>query len=210
MSTGLVLLELDSESSTRIIRFMVEEAVEMTPAGRYLCVTFPLPSSWTASTPFDAIVTTAVLGRPETRIDQADWEFAGNGCMRLCASGEHSRTVDSEIGLLLFRRSGAKPFARKAEVSKDLVDEAILPALHPVFTRDVANNVWHLPVEGYRDKIRNRLQTLFSWPDERMLIISRAGRRWLKWHPMDLDDDLVGVPEKQHYPWADPQFSLLN
>jgi hypothetical protein len=64
--------------------------------------------------------------------------------------------------------------------------------------------VWHIPVSGYRGRLRRRLGALTTWSDEHVVLVTQAGRRRLTPTPMDLDGDLVGVPTKQEYSWTQP------
>jgi hypothetical protein len=210
VNIGMTLVEVESSALKQKVRRQVKQAMSLTPVGRQLCVTFPLPRKWIESFPYDAIVVSEVLGKPETRAEPNEWVFSVNISIRLCKAVADQRVVSGEIGVLIFRRSGEMAYTRRATMAQEKLDKAILPVLNPVFTRDVANNVWHLPSEGHVSRIRNRLQSLYTWPDERTLLVSSESQRSLAWKRLNLDDDLVGVPTKSSYRWSADQLEMLG
>ena len=199
MKIGMTLVELDHDSGKNDVQDLVKRAMKVTPPGRQLCVIFPMPGDWQRSFPFEAIATSTVLGTPLSRTSEREWAFTGNISVRICSPSVRRRRVVREMGIVAFRRSGEKAYSRRTLINKRDLKTAVIPALHPVFTRDVANNVWHIPAKGYVGRIRNRLQSLFTWPDERTVLVGRKGNRFLPWDALNLDNDLVGVPQKHAY-----------
>ena len=201
MTVGMTLIEVNPNISKAALGRMIRKAKSLTPEGRQLCATFPLPDAWGKSAPYEAIITNAVLGRPSERTEPHEWVFSGNICVRRCKVAKGSRQVVGEVGVLMFRRSGDMAYTKRTQVDEVTIGNATLETLHPAFTRDVANNVWHLPVQ-FVGKLRNRLQALFTWPDEMTLLVSASGEKKLPWRPLALDDALIGVPTKHDYPWV--------
>ena len=202
MNVGMTLVEVSQPMSKAVLACVVRDAKEATPNGRQLCVTFPLPDSWSESMPYEAIITNEILGRPSERREPHEWVFSGNLCVRRCRVKRGERDVVGEVGVLMFRRSGDMAYTKRSEVDESTIQKATLDSLHPVFTRDVANNVWHLPDTRYVTRLRNRLQALFTWPGESTLLFDVAGIKILRWKPLLLDADLVGVPTKREYDWV--------
>jgi hypothetical protein len=99
----------------------------------------------------------------------------------------------------MYRKSGEKAYLRRLTSNDEFIDKARFNAIHPVFTRDVANNVWHLSRSNAVSRIIQRLSALLTWPDERTRIISNSSTRSLAWRPLNLDKDLIGVPTKVEY-----------
>ena len=201
MTIGMTLIEVSPTFSKAVLERMIREAKAATPEGRQLCLTYPLPDAWNKSEPYEAIITNAVLGRPTERIEPHEWVFSGNICVRRCKVEQGKRHVTGEVGVLMFRRSGDMAYTKRTQVDEDTIRKATLESLHPAFTRDVANNVWHLPVRSI-GKIRNRMQALFTWPGETTLLVLPTSKKKLPWKPLLLDDDLIGVPTKRDYEWA--------
>lgn len=201
MTVGMTLIEVNPNIPKDVLGRMIRKAMSATPEGRQLCVTFPLPDAWGKTAPYEAIITNAVLGRPSERTEPHEWVFSGNICVRRCKVIRGKRQVVGEVGVLMFRRSGDMAYKKRTQVDEVTIDSATLETLHPAFTRDVANNVWHLPVQCV-GKLRNRLQALFTWPGEVTLLLQPISDKKLSWQPLALDDALIGVPTKQDYPWA--------
>ena len=189
---------------------MLDRAIRSTPAGRFLAVIVPLNLCWEESAPIESQVVARVLGVPSSRSDNSEWEFFGNLAIRACSLGGPWRSVLHESSVILLRRSGEKIYERRRTATLEIIDRATLPTLHPVFTRDVANNVWHLPVKGFNTNIRRRLGALLAWSDEAIVLITERSRRRLPVLPMDLTQDLIGIPRRRDYEWVTNQPSLFN
>lgn len=199
--TGLVLVELKESISEERAIDEIMEAMEATPPGRYLCISYVLPTAWCHGQIWESVATRLILGSPTERSSGAEWQFAGNVFIRVCRKKSAGRDLEREMALVIFRRAGAPAYSRRSEIGPSDLRLATLPVLHPVFTRDVANNVWHIPSQGFKTRIRRRLQALYTWPDEATILIGSGEPRRLPWRSMNLDDDLVGVPSKKPYDW---------
>ncbi len=200
-SIGLVIVNVADDFTKRSLNLNARQAMQATPPGRTIAFIFSMPSSWAVSRPVESVLTDTILGRASHRGSDPEWEFAGNLAVRICNPLPDSRDVLREVGVLLFRRVGDKPYVRSKIVDSGLKREANMQTLHPVFTRDVANNVWHLRPSYYRTRIRKRLGPLLAWPDESILVISGATSRRYSNVPLDLETDLIGVPKKVDYEW---------
>ncbi|MEI8127970.1 MAG: hypothetical protein WCG86_09220, partial [Actinomycetota bacterium] len=139
---GVVISEVPEGCDQSTIERMIGTGMESVGPGRALAVTYYLPDEWSRSTPVESIVVRTVLGNPSHRIEQPEWEFFGNLGIRLCLGTGAARQVRREMGVVILRRVGPKPYQRRHQVDQSTIDASTLPALHPVFTRDVANNVW--------------------------------------------------------------------
>ena len=77
-----------------------------------------------------------------------------------------------------------------------------MPVKDPVFTRDVANNVWHLSEENLIDRLIARFSSLLTWQDEDFVVVSGTKiSQVTDRKKLDLKSDLVGVPTKVPYFW---------
>ncbi len=198
---GTVVVEIPDGVSISGIKALVHKAMDATPAGRILSVVFPLPQNWTTSKPIEATITLAVMGSPSRRATDPQWMFFGNLGVRIYRCRGRSQKVNREIAILMFRRSGPKAYERRLDVSEVTVAASRIEVSHPVFTRDVANNVWHLPLRGHKGHIRRRLSMLLTWSDEKLLLIGPKSQVSISHQIEDMDTALVGVPRKLPYQW---------
>lgn len=77
-----------------------------------------------------------------------------------------------------------------------------IPVADKVFTRDVANNVWHLLNDDFKERVITRFSTLLTWQDEDFLIVEPSKTIEVKERKaLVLKEDLVGVPNKVPYFW---------
>jgi len=77
-----------------------------------------------------------------------------------------------------------------------------VPVKDPVFTRDVANNVWHLSEENLIERLIARFSSLLTWQDEDFIVVSGTKiSQVTDRKKLDLKSDLVGVPSKIPYIW---------
>lgn len=207
---GIVVVEIPHANFAGDLSRMLDTAMARTPSGRILAAIVPMNSFWAVSVPVESQIVTRILGVPSSRRENDEWEFFGNVAVRACSLGGSGRTVLHESSVMLLRRSGAKIYERRKSTSQAVIDDATLPTPHPVFTRDVANNVWHLSAKGFNASVRRRLGALLAWPDESILVVTERSRRRHSVLPMDLTDDLIGIPRKHDYEWATRQPSLFS
>jgi hypothetical protein len=166
--------------------------------GRYLISVFDAPSNWESRIPIEALVVSGTLGNIENR--SPNWEYFGNGAIR-CYKGKSlklSRTLQWNI----IKKFGDKPYKRRIEFSIVKTKQNIVPVKDPVFTRDVANNVWHLNEENLTERLIARFSSLLTWNDEDFIVISGTKISKIdERKKLVLKSDLVGVPSKVPYIW---------
>ena len=205
---GLSVLLVDPNDSTANINKRLKSLMEKTPAGRCCAVIYELPQKWEESKPIESISLSTVLGAPKNRSEHNDWEFFASLATRLCKPQESGRKIDREIGIIIFVKKGEKIYERRHNASPHLIEESLLPTLHPVFTRDVANNIWHMKSSRSFNQIIDRLSGLLSWADEHTLISKGSDFRSRPRAKPDYDNDLIGLPQKEDYEWVTKQPAL--
>jgi hypothetical protein len=208
-SIGLVVVDASRLTNDRSVTHAVFRGIQATPEGRHLAVLIDLPRSWEAGRNIEAAVCAQILTRPEARSDGDEWEYFGTIVVRMCGSTGSDRDVEREVGVVVCRRHGPKPYERRWEMSSQRADAARLDVLHPVFTRDVANNVWHLWGDDPSDEIVRRMAHLLTWPDEETLVIAHRSSRRINRRSARLERALIGVPSKRTYAWRGAQLELV-
>jgi hypothetical protein len=167
-------------------------------SGRYLISVFDAPTNWDSRVPLEALVVSNTLGNIENR--NSSWEYFGNGAIR-CYKGQ-SLKLSKTLQWNIIKKIGDKPYKRRNEFSIAKTIQNTVPVKDPVFTRDVANNVWHLKEENLIDRLIARFSSLLTWQDEDFVVVSGS-----KISKIDdrkkliLKSDLVGVPSKVPYIW---------
>lgn len=176
----------------------VISAMEHVESGRCLFVLWEVSSDWGTSIPVESIAVQTILGQPEERTSNS-WVFYGNGAVRLY---EPNNPVSTSTWMWIgCRREGDKAYRRKQneKLSKKILDSSLIPVSHKVFTRDVANNLWHLPAQNGLVRIIRRIQALTTWSDEVLLVCSNSHNEKLTHLSLDCNDDLIPVAEKISY-----------
>ena len=203
-TNGAGLVVIDFSKSHRFGSSTVVRPMKLTPPGRVLAAIYRFPREWKRSVSWDSLLNSAVLGSPETRNPgEDDWSSLGTLAVRSCDPTSLSRKIVEEFGVSLFVRRGDRAYSRKKLTTRQIQESSRINTLHPVFTRDVANNVWHVPIADPVGSIINRLSGLLTWSDEKSLIFQK-GRLFVIAHkPIDLDDSLIGVPTKITYLWQE-------
>ena len=196
--TVLSLFTQPTQSNVDSIINQVKVSSSHVTAGRYLISVFDAPSNWESRISIESLVVSGTLGNIENR--NPNWEYFGNGAIR-CYKGTSlklSRTLQWSI----IKKLGDKPYKRRNEFSIAKTKQNTVPVKDPVFTRDVANNVWHLNEENLDERLIARFSSLLTWNDEDFLVIS--GTKISKVEDrkkLVLKADLVGVPSKVPYIW---------
>ena len=167
-------------------------------AGRYLISVFEAPTNWDSRVPLEALVVSSTLGNIENR--NSDWEYFGNGAIR-CYKGK-SLKLSKTLQWNIIKKIGDKPYKRRNEPTNAKTKQNTVPVKDPVFTRDVANNVWHLNEEKLTERIIARFSSLLTWHDEDFYFISEGKVSQITDRKrLILNEDLVGVPTKVPYFW---------
>ena len=202
---GLTALVVDVDATDSAIRKRIEFVKAWTPEGRHCAVAYQMPqaSDWgQARNWVEAVSAETFLGPPSDRSEGDAWEFFGNIAVRLCRPRANKRLLMREAGVVIFRRKGEKPYKRRLSASKDLLRRSELDTLRPAFTRDVANNVWHMRNGRGLNHVIDRVGSLLAWPDERILISDMTAIRVRSRKEPAYDKDLIGRPTKYPYEGA--------
>jgi len=197
---GAVFLVIKDESPHSITD-LVKGAQKLVAPGRCLFVLWESQTEWISSTPVESISVEVVLQKPPHR-DASDWLFYGNGAARIYGSLLDSPT---EIWMWTgFRLKGPKAYKRLSgsDVSRRTLQMSAIPVSDKVFTRDVANNVWHLRNRDGAERIIKRLQSLTTWSDEVSCVMRADSVEWWDHQKLDCSDDLIPVAEKIRYECA--------
>lgn len=193
---GVVLIVRERDEAE--LKQRIEFAMENVPSGRCLFVIWEIEHQWKKSMPIESISVSTILGSPTERTTN-NWIFYGNGTVRLYES--KCATPSATWMWVGARRSGDKAYIRKRkeDIDTEVLKSSAIPVSHPVFTRDVANNLWHLPTKDGLARIIGRLQSLTTWADEIVVIHDGNSVSKRKHQTLDCDDDLVPVAEKISY-----------
>lgn len=186
------------KSSDRDLTSQILRSKDLVSEGRYLVSVFDVPITWTSRIAVEGLIVANTLGTVENRSN--DWEFYGNGAIRCYKSKSLKLTKTYQWNII--RRIGEKPYVRRKILSASAIRKNSLPVADKVFTRDVANNVWHLKNEDFQERLIARFSTLLSWQDEEFIVVSGTRSRVIEERTkLILNEDLVGVPTKIPYFW---------
>jgi hypothetical protein len=201
MKSQVGLVILDVTSLDELDKSHVDHAAQITPSGRVLAAIFDLPTTWSRSYPWESEISTRILDQPIHRLADPDWQILSTIAVRCCAVRKNRREVTREIGVALFVKKGPKAYTRRGSAPVSVRQSSRLDTLHPVFTRDIANNVWHLSSVGALREIKTRLSSLLTWSDEKTLVLRNGKKTYVSHGVLDLDRSLIGVPTKTAYNW---------
>ena len=195
---GVVIIDVPFGELARDAGRRVAESLHHVPQGRCLVAVYETTHDWSVTEPFESVLCRSVLGPPEDR-HHAEFEFFANGVSRSYRRNRGQLTLAGNLHWVVFRRLGDRAYRRRESLRQMELRRNELPVGHKVFTRDVANNVWHLNAQTARGTTMNRLCCLLAWRDERALIVKNSGNRSIAINAMDLDRDLVGVAHRIPY-----------
>lgn len=197
-SSALAIINDNSMEKKQIVIDQICKAKKLVTEGRYLIVVFEAPRDWGTHLPIEGLVISETLQGIHNRT--SEWEFFGNGVIRLYSP--KTLRYSKAFQWTVVRRAGEKPYRRKSEFNASQLKKNRLPVFDKVFTRDVANNVWHLKGDNFREKLIIRFKNLLTWQDEDFTVLE-GGRRvsYDQGKPLYLQEDLVGVPQKIEYYW---------
>lgn len=198
MELGAVLVDLSGMTDRESICSLISRALTSLPDGRNLVVMWEQDTNWGTRLPIEAWVTQAILGLPLDR-GTSKIDFFGNGIVRVYEAD--SSSPSSSWQWLSFRRTGERAYARRKTASHDIVDASTMSTLDPVFTRDAANNVWHLSVRSAQSRIIERFQVLLTWSDEETLVLTDNSSMTLSYPNVSFTEGLIGVASKTPYSW---------
>ena len=197
-SSVLAIINSNSVDAKESVIAQIRKGKELVTEGRYLIVVFEAPDDWTPHLPIEGLVISETLKGIHDRT--SEWEFFGNGVIRLYSS--KTLRYSKAFQWTVVRRAGDKPYSRRGEFKAARLKENQIPVSDKVFTRDVANNVWHLKSENFKERLIRRFKGLLTWDDEDFIVLD-GGRKtsYSAGGPLSLGDDLVGVPQKIEYFW---------
>lgn len=180
------------------LKNLIAEMSEQVSSGGYFFVLTEFGKSFKPGLSIESIVVRELMKTPEERDDS--WLFFGNGAIR--GYSDVNKKLSSTWQWLILQKSGDKTLSRRKTSSKKVLKKVALPVSHFAFTRDVANNVWHLPEKSLIQNAINRFGALLSWPGDIMLH-SQNGKiaKKVEIGKMDLTHDLIGVAQKKIYLW---------
>jgi hypothetical protein len=193
---GLVVARLDGREPLDVVRATAQEALRASAPGRFLCVLWPVPLAWQDEAPVEATVAAVLLGPPGTRREDATEAVTLHANLVVRSYGLDPLVPARCFQVLVLRRAGPRLLDRRKAPGGAPEVAAKLDTGRPAFTRDWANNVWHLRDDAAEERIMARLARLLRWPDEPVLLV-RAGFAPAPWTaPAAPAEDLVGVPER--------------
>lgn len=176
----------------------INKLSQLVSSGGYVFVMTEFGKSIKPGLSIEAVVLRELMNSPSKRDDS--WLFFGNGVIR--GYSEVNKKHSSTWQWLIIQKSGEKTLSRRKTATNKVLKDVMLPVSHFAFTRDVANNVWHLPEKTIIQNSINRFAALLSWPGDVMLH-SQNGKTPLVFESirMDLSKDLIGVAQKKIYLW---------
>jgi len=194
---GAVFILVGDETADEIASTALSAASHV-PEGRVLFTLWKPSAEWMANRPVESVFLTTLLGPPSTRTDET-WDFYGTGAVRL-----YEPTGTRPAATVLWsavRRVGSKAYQRihQGDVSAPVMKSSTIPVAHKVFTRDAANNVWHLQSRNGLNRIVQRLQLLTTWADEVALVYNAGSFKKRKYSVVTFEDDLIPVAHKVPY-----------
>ncbi len=195
---GLVIVDLTSSRSKREVKNLTKSAMVSVPIGRCIVILWKPRVTWGSQFPYDAVVAETVLGDQINR-EFGEFEFFGNGTTRGYSKAKSGLRYSGCLHWLIFRRVGPRAYSRRATISDEVQLRSELPVLHKVFTRDVANNVWHLRWRNAKSHTFRRLQALLAWSDETLLLVEVGRKIRRPIAKVNLTQNLVGVATKEFY-----------
>ena len=195
-NTGVVIVDVSDLTSKKKVVNLIKSGIQDVPDGRSLVVMWKSDNTWKRTTPVESIATETVLGEIKDR-DSISWEFFGNGVARIYR--KNLQSVESNLNWIIFRNFGEKTYKRRHVADAEVIAESRLSTLDPVFTRDISNNVWHIPSSRSRKYILQRFKSLLSWSDEVAILYSPSGKRVIRHEPIQFDKVLIGKASKVTY-----------
>ena len=176
----------------------IDQVSKLVSDGGYIFIFSEFRKSFQPGISIESSILRKLMNAPEKRDDS--WLFFGNGAIR--GYSDTTKKHSSTWQWLILQKAGERTLARRKVSTKKMLNSVELPVSHYAFTRDVANNVWHLPESSILPNAINRLGALLSWPGDKVLY-SQNGKapKEFEVKKMDLANDLIGVAQKKIYTW---------
>ncbi len=166
-------------------------------AGRILGIYWQAPTldrvdSWNP----EMQITTEFLKAPEDRDANEEWLFSANGACRTYTS---DHVLEKTYLWVLLRKMGPKAYKRVKFAPESVIHSSKLPVTDPAFTRDVANNVWHLKSSEFETQFPARMRSLTTWSDEVFVHLGVSGVSEIEYLQLDLSHGLIPRAVKIDY-----------
>jgi hypothetical protein len=181
---------LPPDAGEPAIREAVLAARSAAMPGRFFVALWQVPLAWGCEVPVEAIALEAAMGAPEDRREDASAAVSLLANLVIRSYGDDPLVPRKCFQALVLRRAGDSPIVRRRAGGAPEA-AAKLDTRRAAFTRDWANNTWHVRDDDAPGRIVARLSRLLRWPDEEMLVQGMAWRE--RGAP---EGDLVGVPER--------------
>lgn len=193
-NVGLVVV-LASDVGKRELNARLTTARSLVPAGRQIVV---LWDNNRVDFAVDAHAVRRFMGSTgRTRGNPTTLFFTGSGCVRVYRSHEMTRPC-RVLRWNMFRNPGPKAYMRRRGADAHLLAASRINVESPVFTRDVANNVWNLIEHECEKRVISRFQGLLTWHDEETVVIGTEIQVSSRL-PASYDADLVARVVKARY-----------
>lgn len=189
---GCALLELNEENLNRITGYKQILDKELLQ-GRQCLVIWEVKTLREKQTPFETKILDTFLEPASARGKEDQWVYFGNGAIR-CYDNSN-KLVKTYFWIMLLKK-GPKAYKRIKSVTQDIFEKSRIPVDDYAFTRDVANNVWHLRSRYHMKTILDRFKNLASWADERILVVLPEGQTRRQIGQLDLGKDDIPKVEK--------------
>lgn len=190
MSAGLVVVRCGAAPAP-----LLRQALDMAAPGRFVAALWQVPLAWTDEPPIEAAAITALMSPPEARAADGSGPVAFHANLAVRTYGADQVAPARCFQMLLVRKAGPRVIARRGE-NAALDAAARLETKAAAFTRDWANNVWHLPDDAAEARIVGRLARLLCWPDEPVMVLAADGAAHVFARQDAPQDALVAVPER--------------
>lgn len=135
-SSNYSLLEFESK---------IRELSEEISNGGYLFLLTEYSQHFQPTVSYESLALRTLMGSPLNR--NTDWLFFGNGVIRGYTPAK--KKLSSTWQWVILQKSGERTLAKRHTSSQLQLSKSAIPVSHPAFTRDVANNVWHLIPNGH-------------------------------------------------------------
>lgn len=195
---GLVVVRIPEGAERAWVESSVKTAAVTASPGRCIVGLWEVSHEWRPTVSVEAWITQAILGAPTERPERDD-EFSFFGNLVVRCYGRDRLEPERTIGLVIFRKRG-EPAYRRAKENGSLVKADRLDTGAFSFTRDVANNTWHIRDTHAGSEIIARLARLLCWSDERVIEIAQRVSDRSKVRDRE-SADLIGVAVKVPYRW---------
>lgn len=198
-ASGLAIVPISRSEQRTSMEEKMSRAASLVAPGRILVAYWEVPHEWSGQVPIEAWVTAAVLSSPEKRQESEQDEFAFFANLVTRTYADDPAVPARTFHVLLFRRCGELPYRRRHDPGVPLQIDALDTAAF-AFTRDVANNTWHIRDEDAEDEIVARLSRLLCWSDEKIIEIGEGVREISTIRGRE-SLNLIGMALKTRYEW---------